>query len=133
FRHLAISATLALGVASYAQSYEGLEFHSPLPGLMATDFNGMFDYIRANTRPDDAIIFDKPRTLALYTQHRSAAVYGTRQGDDLLSYMRSIGAQYLLFYEPLEPGDYLGVLGNHADEFERIYHSGGYALYRMKG
>ncbi len=135
-RRAGVLVVLALGVLSYLQSYENLDFHSPLEGIHKTDYAEMFKFIRQNTEPDSGIIFDKPRTLALYTHRRSAAIYNTRKGDSLMSYMRQIGARYILFYDPWEGNvsreQYVrDRLGNHIGEFGLIYDSGPYALYGM--
>ena len=132
-----IATTVVLGLTSYWHSYRNANFFTPLDGIEVTNYRDMFDYIQKNTDPKDAIIFDKPRTLALYTQRRTAAIYGTRKGDSLLAYMHAIGARYVLFYDDWQDGapretyvsDYFR---NHIGDFEKLHDSGHYVLYRMK-
>jgi 4-amino-4-deoxy-L-arabinose transferase-like glycosyltransferase len=132
-----LAAIVTLGVLSYWHSYRNAHFREPLDGIEATDYRDMFEYISKNTEPTSTIIFDKPRTLSLYTQRRAAAIYETRKGDRLLAYMHAIGARYVLFYDDWHDGlprekyvnDYLG---NHTDEFEKQHDSGHYVLYKVK-
>jgi hypothetical protein len=132
-----IAAIVVLGLMSYWHSYRNAVFYEPLDGIEATGYRDMFDYIQKNTDPKDAIIFDKPRTLALYTQRRAAAIYGTRKGDRLFDYMHTIGARYVLFYDDWQDGapretyvaDYFR---NHAGDFEMLHESNHYVLYGMR-
>lgn len=122
---------------SYWHSYRTLDFSAPLDGFQRSNYADMFEYISRNTEENSAIIFDKPRTLALYTQRRVSAIDESRKGDDLVAYMRLIGARYILFYDPWHEGvpreEYVyDNLRNHAHEFEPIHDSGDFVLYKIK-
>jgi hypothetical protein len=132
-----IAAVVVLGMVSYWHAYQNANFRAPLEGIETTNYHKMFDFIKTQTDPDSTFIFDKPRTLALYTGRRAAAIYGTRKGDNLLAYMHMIGARYILFYD----GWYDGVprakyiddyFGNHSGEFEALYDNGSYVLYKLR-
>jgi hypothetical protein len=128
---------VVLGVASYGASYRHVDFSAPLDGIESSRYADMFDYIVNHTPADSTFIFDKPRTLALYTNRRAAAIYGTRKGDELISYMRKIGGRYILFYDPWEGGqpraEYVrDYLRDHVGDFEPVHESGPYALYEIK-
>jgi hypothetical protein len=132
-----IAAVVTLGTLSYLHSYKNANFRVPLDGITTTDYHEMFDYIRKQTEPNSAIIFDKPRTLALYTGRRAAAIYKTRKGDRLVSYMHEIGARYILFYDGWYDGapreEYIEpYFDGHSAEFEMVRDSGHYVLYKKK-
>ena len=94
-----IAAVVALGLALLLARVQNAEFRVPLDGIETTQYHDMFDYIRNQTEADSTFIFDKPRTFALYTGRRAAAIYNTRSGDGLIAYMHQIGAHYVLFYD----------------------------------
>ena len=131
-----LAAAVSVGALSYWHSYRNADFRVPLDGIEATDYRDMFDYIRKNTEPNSTIMFDKPRTLALFTQRHSAAIYGTRQGDELIWYMQTLRARYVLFYDPwyvVSRETYVNAyFRDHLNEFEVVHDSGHYVLYKIK-
>ena len=133
-----IAAVVVLGGVSYWHAYQNANFRVPLEGIETTEYRDMFEYVRSKTEADSTFIFDKPRTFSLYTGRRAAAVYDTRRGDRLISYMHTIGARYILFYDGWYDGapreTYLAdYFQNHADEFEVLHDSGHYVLYKFTG
>ena len=136
-RMLGMAAVLLSCAAAYAQSYRDLDIRGPLDGFQSADYADMFDFIRRNTPSGSAIMFDKPRTLALYTQRRSAAIYNVLKGDQLLSYMHAIDARYILLYDPWchslpREQCMADLVGDHADEFAPMHDAGPFALYELR-
>jgi hypothetical protein len=136
-KHGGIAVVVALGAVSYWHAYRNANFRVPLEGIETTQYHDMFDYIRTQTEADSTFIFDKPRTFALYTGRRAAAVYNTRAGSGLIGYMHTIGARYILFYDDWYNGTAREVyvqnyFGNRSGEFEVLHDSGHYVLYKMK-
>ena len=58
------------------ETYKNIIFNRSevIDGPYSPDSIELFNYIEKNTKPDDAIIFHKPRALSLYTGRKSFAI-----------------------------------------------------------
>jgi hypothetical protein len=73
-------------------SYQNITFNKTnvIEGPYTPDSIGLFNFIKTNTKENDAIIFNKPRVVSLYTNRKSAYI---RQADDILN----SNANYIAF------------------------------------
>ena len=56
----------------------------------------MFGYLSGTTKPDDTIIFFKPRTLCYFTGRKSSIYPPAGDDEHFLEYFRKVGAGYLV-------------------------------------
>lgn len=94
---LALAAGLgAAAAATYAAQFTVRQY-GPLPeGVTRAESVELFDYVRAHTRPDDVIVFVKPRAMALFTQRRCSVYHQPARDEELWDYFGRIGARYLV-------------------------------------
>jgi hypothetical protein len=90
-----------LVVVSYASKYVTVDY-GPIPeGIARQESAELFHHIQSHTKPDDVIIFRKPRALALLTRRRSS-IYPmppehAEPSDGIAwNYFDEIGARYLV-------------------------------------
>jgi hypothetical protein len=71
-----VTVLISLFYISYS-SYQNITYNKS--GLINGPFNAdsieLYDYIRANTKEDDAVIFSRPTVITLFTNRKSARIY----------------------------------------------------------
>jgi len=92
----AASALFLLIIVCYVQSYRKLSFGPIQQTTGLPEFNQMCQAVRADTAPQDAIVYFRARALSLYTG-RPASAYNYLGGDAELSWwVEHIHAKYLI-------------------------------------
>lgn len=90
-----------LVVLSYASKYTTLDYGPIREGIARQESQELFQHIRAHTKPDDVLIFRKPRALALITGRRTS-IYPMPSSDSVSwdgeawDYFHHIGAHYFV-------------------------------------
>lgn len=126
------AALLLLLAASYAGVYSKAQYGFA-EGTEKAQTKQLFDYISANTAPEDVFVFRKPRTLALHTGRR-AAMYHFGGDEGLLAYFREIGAGYLVTGRVFPEDVYflLPFAGRNAALLDEVYANADFRVYRIK-
>jgi hypothetical protein len=88
----------------------------------------MFDYLRGHSSPEDVLVFSKPRSLALFTGRRVAALSPDQTQTQQLAFLKSIHATILVdaVWSEVKPGDVLA-----ANSAQEMFHTGRYRVYRV--
>jgi len=97
-RRFAVAGLVFVAAGSYAARYTTLDFGPLRQGVAKPESVELFRYVAQNTRPDDVIVFVKPRAMALFTG-RAASIYHAGEDRELWRYFREIGATYLVVVE----------------------------------
>ena len=92
-----------------------------------------FDYIRENTNPDDMIMFEKPRILALYTNRKSTPNLGDNYEEAIFlnGYFRAIKGDY---YIAMNLNDWIFPLENTkapTSKFVQVFKNSHFIIYRF--
>lgn len=100
----------ALGIAvavSYLGVYVRIPYGPIADGPTTPASREMFDWVIANTDPDDLLLFLRPKALALYTGRRSATIGPDWDHEAIAAYARKVRARYLVD-GPVDPGTFEG-------------------------
>jgi hypothetical protein len=122
------SLVMAAILLSYIGAYSRTDFGPFKDGVEKKESQDLFSYIRQNTQPDDAFLFERPRALALYT-NRPAAGYSILENEQFtLGYARKLGIHYFV----VKAGEnYLRLLVKRYPEyFARVYSNPDFNVYR---
>lgn len=127
------AALLLLVPVSYAGVYSKAQYGKFAEGTEKAQTKQLFEYISANTAPEDVFIFRKPRTLALYTGRR-AAMYHFGGDEEVLAYFRKIGAGYLVTSRvfPEDVSFLTPFAGRKAALLDEVYSNDDFRVYRIK-
>ena len=132
-----LPAAGVLGAAvllSYATWYTRLEFGPFRQGVTTPEAAALFRFIRDKTHPDDVILFQKPRALALYTGRRSSGHRPGASDEHLWSYLRQIDASHVVV-TPQLPGSWKVLapfVKRNADRLDPVYRSEAFSVYRIR-
>jgi hypothetical protein len=135
---LAVAATLAV-LVSNACLYTRLDFGPIRDGVSTPEAIALFDWIRASTSPKNAFLFQKPKTIALYTRRAAMAPHKPAGDEHLLQLLQSKGITHIIVgpsssdaafrasRKVLEP-----FIERHADSFEKVYTNPEFRVYRLR-
>ncbi len=123
-------------MATYAARYTTLDYGPIREGVAKDTSVELFDFIEANTDPNDVIVFRKPRVLSLYTD-RPASVYhivSPLNYDHLWNYIVDIEAKYIISGQPfLEDRGWLNpFIREYGRDVDEIFTNADFAVYRIK-
>ena len=108
----------------YADSYRGMNISVIEGGVSTPESTGLLDYVRASIRPDDLIVFAKPRALALLTD-RITAIHPVGEDSKLVfDYLVAIDAD--MGRVILRP-----VIEEKQENFTPVYEIGQFTVYRF--
>ena len=93
----------------------------------------MFDYISSTTKPNDVIIFRKPRILALFTD-RDASVYPRQDDPDFfIRYLDTIEADYVISGEIDGKKDLVKLLVEQRSQFfSKVFQNEVFTVYSYR-
>jgi 4-amino-4-deoxy-L-arabinose transferase-like glycosyltransferase len=131
---LPAAAGLALAIlVSYAGSYSRLEVGPPHQGVSTPEATALFEWVKTHTRPEDVLLFQKPRALALYTGRRASAHHVPASDADLWHYLRQIGSTHLIVCRQFENSRLVlePFVARHAGSFRKVYGDDVFAVYRI--
>ena len=95
-RSITGASLLIMIAAGFALGYHRFDFGPIREGLGDDAFIRVCDYVREQTPPGSAVIFSRPRLMALVTGHSSSAYHQPANDKDLWDYFRKIHAGYLV-------------------------------------
>ena len=122
------SLVMAAVLLSYVGVYSRTDFGPFKEGVEKKESQELFSFIRQNTQPDDAFLFERPRALALYTNRPSAGYSILENEQFTLGLARRLGIRYFV----VKAGeDYLRLLvKRYPENFMRVYSNPDFNVYR---
>jgi hypothetical protein len=99
-------------------------------GPQSTNAAAMFDYVKNETEPEAAILFNKPRVLALYTDRASIGNGRYQSQESLITQLDSIPVDYLIHADALWNPGLDTLLMEQKTRTELLYDSAGFKVYR---
>jgi hypothetical protein len=141
-RRTAFGLLLAGTAVSYVSRYATLDWGPSRHGVHTAEAQKLFQCIVDRTRPDDVVLFAKPRAMALMTRRPSAAPFVANDDDQLWSYIQQVKAAYLVVArrdgvfgraENRDLSEYLRALVARSPErFAQICANSDFTLYRIQ-
>jgi hypothetical protein len=137
----ALGLLLVGAVLSYAGRYATLDWGPFTHGVATPEARALFRCVTDHTRPDDVVLFAKPRAMALFTRRTSAAPYVAQRDEELWAYARSIHASYLVTNrdgvlgraENAELTQFLrAFVARHPGQFTPLCANADFTLYRIR-
>jgi hypothetical protein len=123
-------------VITYVGQYTKLEFGPIREGIIKSEAQQFFEYVRGRTGENDTFVFRKPRALALFTGRNASAWHQPPDDQNLWDYFRKINATYLVLGPAgIEPEDqeYISrFIGRNGDRLEKVYSNMDFEVYRIK-
>ena len=81
---------------TYTSRYAASDWGPLAHGVHTSEAQELFRCVADRTRPGDVVLFAKPRAMALMTGRASASPYVPDHDEQLWTYLRSVGAAYLV-------------------------------------
>jgi hypothetical protein len=128
----AVAGALAsLFLCSYASYFAGAPYGPITDGPADKGFVSACHFLVAQTRPETAVLFRRPRLLAVLTGRKSS-IYPFA-ADRIVSYATKIGATYVVTGEPFAEDRKILIpaVTSRPDLFQAVFRSGGFAVYRL--
>jgi hypothetical protein len=130
------AALMAAIVITYIGQYTKLEFGPIREGIIKSEAQQFFEYVRGKTGENDTFVFRKPRALTLFTERKASTWHQPAGDQDLWDYFRKINATFLVLgpvgIEP-EDQEYLSrFIGRNGDRLEKTYSNKDFEVYRIK-
>jgi hypothetical protein len=133
---LVFAALMAAIVITYLGQYTKLEFGPIREGIIKSEAQQFFEYVKGGTSKNDTFVFRKPRALALFTGRNASAWHQPADDQNLWDYFRKINATFLVLGPSgIEPGDqeYISrFIGRNGDRLEKTYSNMDFEVYRIK-
>ena len=128
-RVIAIGAFVGIAALSYAGKIRHVATLPAEPNVADADAAAMFEFVRGHSSPEDVLVFAKPRTLALFTDRRVAALSPDQTQTQRSVFLNSIHATILVdaAWSEIKAGD-----GQTAYGAEQVFHAGSYRVYQLK-
>ena len=125
------TAAVLVGIATVSYAGEiGHEQRLPAePNVSDATAGQLFAFIRVHTSPEDVLVFPKPRTLALLTERRVAALSPEQSVAQSLAFLRGIHATVLI--DPEWSAVRLSADEIKAVGVREVFHTGEYHVYRL--
>ena len=128
-----MAASALVVAASYIGHFTNLNFGPIREGVETRQALDLFAFIRTQTKPDDVLIFAKPRVTGLFTGRRSAALHLGGEESSWLTFIETIRATHLIVtrWWPWEQG--IGeFVWRHPDRFKLMHQSTDVFVYRIR-
>ena len=130
----ATSALFLLIAVCDVQFYRGVSFGPIRQTTGLPEFNQVCQAVRANTAPQDAIIYFRARALSLYTGRPASAYNYHGRDTELWQWAEHIQAKYLVTTNAFneDGGFLLRFVQNNAGDFDLVYENPHFRLYRIR-
>jgi hypothetical protein len=127
-RVIATGAFAGIVAVSYAGKIRHEAALPAEPNVADADAASMFEYVRGHSTPADVVVFSKPRSLALFTGRRVAALSPDQTQTQQFAFLNSIHATILVdaVWSEIKPGDVLS-----ANSAQEVFHTDRYRVYRV--
>ena len=127
-RLIAAGTLIGLATLSYAGEIRHQSTLPAEPNVADADAANMFAFVQQHTKPEDLLVFPKPRTLALFTGRRVAALSPEQSETQSLAFLRACHATVLIDAE----WSAVRVNGESAElGGQEIFRAGAYHAYRL--
>lgn len=101
-------------------------------GPQSASVVAMFDFVKNETEPESAFLFNKPRVLALYTDRASIGNGRYQSQESLINQLDSIPVDYLIHADALWNPGLDTLLQEQKTRTELVYDSLGFKVFRWK-
>jgi len=101
------------------------------PNVLDPSAQEMFRFLRVNTRPEEVLVFPKPRTLALYTNRSVTSLAPNEEPGDAYEFMKAVRAP-ILVKPNWSPPSWQALLDSHLGQPVRVFQNSEYQVFRMK-
>jgi hypothetical protein len=128
-RVIATAALVGIAAVSYAGEIRHTQRMPAEPNVSDATAEQLFAFVREHTSPEDVLVFPKPRTLALLTERRVAALSPEQSGAQSLAFLRGIHATVLI--DPEWSAVRLSADEAKAVGAREVFHAGEYRAYRV--
>jgi hypothetical protein len=127
-RVTAAAALVAIAAVSYAGEIRREESQPAEPNVADAAATAVFAFVREHTSPEDVVVFPKPRTLALFTERRVAALSPEQTAAQSLEFLRAVHATVVIDPEwsAVKLGDEIKSV-----DAQEVFHAGEYRAYRV--
>jgi hypothetical protein len=127
-RVMAVATLVGIGAVSYAGELRYETSMPAEPNVADAGAAEMFAFVREHTAPEDVIVFPKPRSLALFTGRRVAALSPEQSEAQSVEFLRAIHATVLIDPEwsAVRSGDKAKTTGAR-----EVFQTGEYHVYRL--
>lgn len=115
----------------YGSFYRSAEWARSPAGPQSPAARALFQYVRDHTPEDAVFVVGKPRAFSLYTDRRAATYHEPEDTSELVEYMRSIGARFVVTGIPDNAG-FDERVGNDRVHFRDVYEIGGLGLFETR-
>jgi hypothetical protein len=127
-RVIAIGVLVGFAAVSYAGEIRSEVSAPAQPNVADEDAGRMMAFVREHTSPEDVLVFPKPRTLALFTDRRVAAISPEQTETQSLAFLQSIHATVVIDPEwsAVRLSPEIRALGAR-----EVFQAGVYRVYRL--
>lgn len=131
------SATLLLASGvGFASIYSETTWPHRSDDIDTADARALWTAVERVTAPDDVMVFQKPRLLALFAARRATGIHDARSPDETWDYIASVGARYVI----LGPDDGIfryqerlrSCVEAYPERFEEAYANAQFNVYRVQ-
>ena len=116
--------------AIHLNAYSRLTFAVIPEGIGRKESVQLFNYIKANTDPAAVFIFRKPRALGLLGERRASIYHLYRDENDLWSYFKRIGAEYLV-EGPMDEPYWHSFIASQRSKLLEVYSNPDFTIYKI--
>jgi hypothetical protein len=128
-RVMAAAVLVGIAAVSYAGEIRHEQRLPAEPNVADASATQLFAFVREHTSPEDVLVFPKPRTLALFTERRVAALSPEQSVAQSLAFLRGIHATF--FIDPDWSAVRLTDDESKALGAREVFHTGEYRVYRL--
>ena len=123
---------IALGFAAEASYRDFATYEdSPFWGPQMPHSQEAFSFIQEETKPNDGIVFFKPRVLALYTGRKGFSLSIHESAAETARQMDQVGANYILMHKDLPNGSLDRFLAEKPERVEKLFQNSHFRLFRI--
>jgi hypothetical protein len=131
-----LAGLLLLAGFGFASIYMTVPLRRPAEGVGTPDAKALFGAVTQLTSPEDVVLFQKPRALALFADRKASGIHETTSDGEVWDYMRSLGAHYAV----LGPDDRVflhqdrirHLVLDWPDRFDEVYRNPEFVVYRVR-
>jgi hypothetical protein len=133
---LILASLVILAGLGFVSIYATTPLRGGPEGVGTPDAVSLWQAVDRITSPEDVILFQKPRALALFTGRRSTGIHEAASDEEVLGYAKGVGARYAI----LGPDDRVFLYQDRirhwieADPgaFSLVYRNPEFAMYRIE-
>jgi hypothetical protein len=122
---------------SYAAAHTRMEAGPFREGVSTRESAALFDWVRAETRPEDVFLFQKPRALALFTGRHASGHPVSPVDESLLKHINQSGTTHVVVCRQSGDLEYSRkilqpFIDRNAARFRAVYQTPVFTVYRVE-